>query len=235
MKVLVVGGSGGIGLAVVKLLLKNYPQADVIATYFTAEVALEHSRLTWIKLDVTNERAIAQLANQLGQIEMLINAVGLLHANGKLPEKSIKQFDTDFFELNVSLNTRPSLLLAKHFMSSFSAKNKSHFVVLSARIGSISDNRIGGWLSYRMSKAALNMAMKTLAIEWKRKLPNCCILLFHPGTTDTQFSKPFQKRLAKGQLHSPEVTATALLNLIQQSDANDSGRFVSFDGSEISW
>lgn len=230
-----VGGSGGIGLAVVKQLLEIYPHAEIVATYFNSENSLSHSRLKWIPLDVTNESAIAQLAKSLGEIDMLINAVGVLHANGKMPEKSIKQFDSDFFQLNVSLNTLPSLLLAKHFTNSFPSKSNSHFVVVSARIGSISDNRVGGWLSYRVSKAAVNMAMTTVAIEWKRKLPNCCVLLFHPGTTDTEFSKPFQKRLAKGQLHSSEVTADALINLIQRVEPADSGKFVSFDGSEITW
>ena len=235
MRILVVGGSGGIGLSVVKQLLITYPQASITATFLNSTDLLVHARLKWYKLDATDESEIAQLAKSLGQIEILINAVGVLHAHGVMPEKSVKQFDSDFFQLNISLNTLPSLLLAKHFMNSLRSKSETHFVVLSARIGSISDNRSGGWLSYRMSKAAVNMAMKTLAIEWRTKLPNCCVLLFHPGTTDTPFSKPFQKRLPKGQLNSSAVTAEALVNLIVKKDSTDSGKFFSFDGSEITW
>jgi len=152
-----------------------------------------------------------------------------------MPEKTIKNFDLEFFYKNISANTLPGVLLAKHFMTSMNKQNNTFFIVLSAKIGSISDNKTGGWLSYRASKSALNMAIKTISMEWKIKVPNCCVLLFHPGTTDTDLSKPFQKNLPEGQLHSPEVTAKSLFDLIEKSNPNDSGKFISFDGSEITW
>ena len=235
MKILIIGGSGGIGFAVLRRCLHTYPDAQIIATYNNQSPRFEHTQLEWLKLDVVEEQQIEQLSNQLGPIDILVNAVGFLHSSDKKPEKTIDDFDPAFFQQNIRLNTLPSILLAKHFMQTLNADNKTFFIVLSAKIGSISDNRSGGWLSYRASKSALNMAVKTISIEWKRKLPNCSVLLFHPGTTDTNLSKPFQRGLPSGQLHSSEVTAKALLNLIQTAHPSDSGTFISFDGTEIDW
>ena len=235
MKILVLGGSGGIGFAVLRCLLHEYPEAEVVATYHTRPLAFQHARLKWLKLNVSEEQEIENLSNEVGPLDILVNAVGFLHSSSNKPEKTIKDFDSSFFQKNISSNTLPSILLAKYFMNALRSDNKTFFIVLSAKVGSISDNRAGGWLSYRASKSALNMAIKTISIEWKRKLPSCCVLLFHPGTTDTKLSKPFQKNLPDGQLHSPEVTAKALLELIKRSGPSDSGKFINLDGTEIDW
>ena len=235
MKILILGGSGGIGFAILRCFLDYYPEAEIIATYNTRPLDFEHPKLKWLKLNVTAEQEIEDLSNEFGPIDILVNAIGFLHSLSKKPEKTIKDFDSEFFQKNISSNTLPSILLAKHFMKSLHSENKTFFIVLSAKVGSISDNRAGGWLSYRASKSALNMAIKTVSIEWKRKLPNCCVLLFHPGTTDTDLSKPFQRNLPDGQVHSSEVTAKALLDLIKISGPSDSGKFVSFDGTEVGW
>ena len=227
MKIVIVGGSGGIGLPIVKSFLRLYSNAHY--------PDFQHPRLQWQKLDVTREDEIKNLSNQAGPTDILVNAVGILHTLNHRPEKSIKEFDPEFFKENITTNTLPSILLAKHFMSSLKSVNHTFYVVVSAKIGSISDNRVGGWLSYRASKAALNMTIKTISIEWKEKIPNCCVLLFHPGTTNTQLSKPFQKNLPQGQVHSPELTASALIDLIQNSNPSDTGKFISFDGNEIPW
>ncbi len=235
MNILIVGGSGGIGLALVQACLTDYPEAHVHATFHTHLPPLQHTQLTWHALNVTDEVAIAELAQALGHINLLINAVGFLHSPSKLPEKALKEFDITFFDQNIRLNTLPSILLAKYFSASLQRKTPTHFVVLSAKIGSLSDNKLGGWLSYRVSKAALNMALKTIAIEWARRAPNCCVLAFHPGTTDTDLSKPFQHNLPKGQLHSAGHTAAALLRLVKRATPDTSGAFMSYDGSEIPW
>ena len=236
MKILIVGASGGIGLAIVGSCLQHYPDAEIIATCNKHPVNFEHPRVQWSSLDVTNELQIEQLASSPGPLDMVINAVGFLHSPEHKPEKSIKDFDSTFFEHNIALNTLPAVFLAKHFEGALrAAPGNTFFIALSAKIGSIKDNNVGGWLSYRMSKAALNMAIKTVSIEWRRKLPRCCVLLFHPGTTDTELSKPFQKNLPDGQLHSPEVTAEALIALINSSGPENSGRFMSFTGAEIEW
>lgn len=235
MNILIVGGSGGIGLSLVRCFLDNYPNAEVKATFNSNCPTYKHERLAWIKLNIKNELEIEALANETGSVDILINAVGLLHSPEHKPEKSIRQLDSDFFNENIAINTLSSILLAKHFMKSLQSENNTYFVILSAKIGSIDDNRLGGWLSYRTSKAALNMAIKTVGIEWKHKVPNCCIILFHPGTTDTNLSKPFQSRLPKGQLHSADVTSEALLEIIKKSEPSESAKFISFDGSIISW
>lgn len=235
MNILIVGGSGGIGLAVVELVLAKHPEATIYATFRTEQPQLEHHNLSWMQLDASNETQVALLAKELPLLNVLINATGLLHTDEQKPEKALAQFNPSFFNDNIAANTIPSILLAKHFHLSFKAKQTSFFISLSAKIGSISDNNIGGWLSYRASKAALNMAIKTIAIEWKRTAPHCCVILFHPGTTDTKLSKPFQRNLPPGQLHSAEVTAKALLELINFSHPEDSGTFVSFNKSRIPW
>ncbi|EEF81131.1 SDR family NAD(P)-dependent oxidoreductase [Methylophaga thiooxydans] len=235
MKILIVGGSGGIGSSLVSSCLDYYPESDIIATYNTHPGDIHHSRLQWRKLDVTIEDDIENLSNDLGSIDLLINAVGFLHSESQKPEKTIKEFDPTFFQHNININTLPSILLAKHFMTSLRSNKTTHFVAFSAKIGSIEDNRMGGWLSYRVAKSALNMAMKTIAIEWSLKVPNCCVILFHSGTTDTQLSKPFQKNLPVGQLHSTNHTTDALLDIINSSAPADTGKFMSYNGSEIPW
>lgn len=235
MNILIVGGSGGVGFGLVRKYIEIYPTANIVATYLYNLPKLKDPRLSWVRLDVTNEVQIETLADRFEFLDILINAVGMLHTEDHTPEKTVGDFDCEFFQSNIALNTVPSILLAKHFMSLLRSEKKTYYVVVSARIGSISDNKVGGWVSYRASKAALNMAMKTVSLEWKHKLPNSCILLFHPGTTDTALSKPFQKKLPRDQIHSAEFTAARLITLIENSDMADSGRFMSFDGSEISW
>ncbi len=236
MKIVIIGASGGIGLALVNACIARYPKADILATYHSRQVAFAHPNVEWYALDVTNESEIEQLSDSVGSVNMLINAVGFLHSDEHKPEKSIRHFDQRGFDKNISLNTLPGIWLAKYFSRALkAAKGNTFFVVHSARVGSIEDNKLGGWLSYRVSKAALNMAIKTVSIEWRMKLPNCCVLLFHPGTTDTALSEPFQKNLPENQLHSPLFTAGALMDIINKSGPVDSGTFISFDGTEIDW
>lgn len=235
MNILIVGGNGGIGSALVRHSLEAYPQAMCLATYHRQRPDLTHPRLDWVRLDVQQEADIQALSQRLQRIHLLINAVGFLHQDDQLPEKSIQALDTDFFRHNLALNTLPSLLLAKHCQAALRQAGAAHFVALSARIGSIADNRLGGWISYRAAKAALNMTLKTLSIEWQRTTPACCVLAFHPGTTDTPLSRPFQRQVPALQLQTPAATARHLLALVQRTDAQHTGRFYAFDGSELPW
>ncbi|RZM73139.1 short chain dehydrogenase [Pseudoalteromonas rubra] len=235
MIILIVGGSGGIGQALVKRFASEQPKAQIYATYRTTKPNIELDHVHWVQIDASREDDVRALAKQLPNIDMLINATGLLHTPDKLPEKSIQEFDPDFFNENLKANTLPTLLLAKHFAKALKAKQTTYFVALSARIGSISDNQLGGWISYRSAKAALNMALKTISIEWRYKLPNCCVLAFHPGTTDTALSVPFQKNVPPGKLFTADFVAQSLIDLIQSKQASDSGGFYSYDGSAITW
>ncbi|TMP27625.1 short chain dehydrogenase [Pseudoalteromonas rubra] len=235
MKVLIVGGSGGIGQALVKRFANMQPNVEVYATYRTTQPVVTLDNVRWIQVDASQECDVSDLAAQVQQLDILINATGLLHTPDKLPEKSIQEFDPHFFNENLQANTVPTLLLAKHFAKALKAKHPTYFVALSARIGSISDNRLGGWISYRSAKAALNMALKTISIEWRYKLANCCVLSFHPGTTDTALSVPFQKNVPADKLFSADFVAESLIDLIHSKQASDSGGFYSYDGSAITW
>ncbi|WP_125781202.1 SDR family NAD(P)-dependent oxidoreductase [Pseudoalteromonas rubra] len=235
MIILIVGGSGGIGQALIKRFASEQPKAQIYATYRTTKPNIELDHVHWVQIDASREDDVRALAKQLPNVDMLINATGLLHTPDKLPEKSIQEFDPDFFNENLKANTLPTLLLAKHFAKALKAKQTTYFVALSARIGSISDNQLGGWISYRSAKAALNMALKTISIEWRYKLPNCCVLAFHPGTTDTALSVPFQKNVPPGKLFTANFVAQSLIDLIQSKQASDSGGFYSYDGSAITW
>ncbi len=235
MNVLIIGGSGGIGSALVRSYLKRGDAEQVFATYYRHKPKLSDPRLQWFELDVSDEAALAQLAATLPSLDILINAVGILHDAAHLPEKSLAQLDVAFFNKNIQLNTTATILVAKYFCRHLKKSQRSHFISFSARIGSISDNKRGGWISYRCSKAALNMALKTISIEWRYKNPACCVLAFHPGTTDTPFSAPFQKNLPATQLLTPDYVAERLLVLIDNTSAADTGRFYSYQGTTIEW
>ncbi len=236
MNALVVGGSGGIGLALVKQLLVDAELEQVFATWYRhLPRDIEHPRLTWIQLDVQKEAQVAQLAEKLPRLDLLINTVGMLHTPEHGPEKTLRNFDPDFFLENIRTNTLPSLLLAKHFATHLRHSSPSTFAVLSAKVGSISDNRLGGWISYRSSKAALNMALKTLAVEWRQRVPNCSIAALHPGTVATSLSQPFQANVPSEKLFSAEYAASCLLRVIGGLSPANSGKLWSWDGTVLPW
>ncbi|MCT7947596.1 SDR family oxidoreductase [Shewanella septentrionalis] len=235
MKVLIVGGSGGIGQAMVKQVQETYPDATVHATYRHHLPNDRQNNIQWHALDVTNEAEIKQLSEQLTELDWLINCVGILHTQDKGPEKSLQSLDIAFFQHNLTLNTLPSVMLAKHFCHALKQSDSAKFAVISAKVGSISDNRLGGWYSYRASKAALNMFLKTLSIEWQRSMKHCVVLSLHPGTTDTPLSQPFQQSVPKGKLFTPEYVANCLLPIIANATPVQTGCFFAYDGTELPW
>ena len=159
----------------------------------------------------------------------------LLHKPAKGPEKTIRQIDPSFFIESMSINALPSLLLAKHLHAKFRHGRPAVFATVSAKVGSIEDNRLGGWFSYRASKAALNMCLKTLAIEWRRSLPNVAVAALHPGTTDTPLSRPFQHNVPTGQLFAPAQSVSYMLDVLDGLNSADSGQFLAFDGEKLPW
>jgi NAD(P)-dependent dehydrogenase (short-subunit alcohol dehydrogenase family) len=236
LNALIVGGSGGIGLAMTQQLLQRESVERVYASWRTnAPPDFTHPRLTWLQLDATDEAEVAQLAKQLPPLNVLVNAVGMLHNSDHGPEKTVKSIDPEFFLYSMRQNAMPSLLLAKHFMANLRHGESSVFAVISAKVGSIGDNQLGGWYSYRASKAALNMALKTLSIEWRTRLPNCSVAILHPGTVDTQLSQPFQANVPAGKLFTADYSASCLLKVIDGLTPAQSGRFWSWDGSELPW
>lgn len=235
MNILIAGGSGGIGGAFVEALATRPGVDKIIATCNRHASAVEHAKVIWHRLDLTDEDAIEGWAAELDEIDWLINAAGILHTRVQGPEKSIRQIDPAFFLKNMSINALPALLLAKHLHGKFRHGRPAVFATVSAKVGSIEDNRLGGWFSYRASKAALNMSIKTLAIEWRRTLPNVAVVALHPGTTDTALSKPFQRNVPHGQLFTPENSVNCMLRVLENLRPAHSGEFLAFDGERLPW
>ncbi|WP_201551327.1 SDR family oxidoreductase [Psychrobacter sp. DD43] len=256
----IIGGTGGIGKAMVEQLVQTaanehastltnndmHTNTDirVFATYHKSVPDFEAENLYWIAMDICDEQSIKQAADAIKQqtthIDWVINCAGLLHTKTRQPEKSLQQIESEFFLQNMQVNALASLLIAKHIKpllakAERSADKPAIFATISARVGSISDNQLGGWYSYRMSKAALNMGMKNLSIEWSRSLKDVCVVVMQPGTVNTQLSAPFQGNVADGQLFSPAYSAECLLEVLSKMGAAQSGSFVDWAGESIPW
>ncbi|ANS84903.1 hypothetical protein VSVS12_01136 [Vibrio scophthalmi] len=235
MEILVVGGNGGIGFAMVRELLMKYPDAFVHATYRQAPPHWQHDRLQWHQLDITKETQIAVFSAQLTKLDWLINCAGMLHTPTKGPEKNLASVQSDFFLHNISVNTLPTLLLAKYFSPILKQSQAPKLAAISARVGSITDNHLGGWYSYRASKAALNMLLKTIAIEWQRTIKHGTVLSLHPGTTNTPLSVPFQANVPQGKLFESQQVACDLARIIETVTPQQNGAFLAYNGEVLPW
>lgn len=235
MHVVILGAAGGIGSALVKALADDERVSRITATYHRTQPDFMHDRISWSRVDLTDEQSIQDWASSLNEIDWLINAAGMLHSPEKGPEKTVRHIEPAFFQKNITVNILPTLLVAKHTCSKFRHGRPGIFATISAKVGSVEDNRLGGWYSYRISKAGLNMALKTLSIEWKRCVKNVAVIALHPGTTDTPLSDPFQKNVPPGQLFSPDQTAAYLLNVLRDLTPADTGQFIAFDGERLPW
>ena len=180
-------------------------------------------------------RIVKFLARQDGGIDLVIHAAGMLHGDGIQPEKSIGQCQPQTLERLFRVNSIGPLMVARALLAAQARKRRFAFAAVSAMVGSIGDNRRGGWYGYRASKAALNQFMHTLAIECRVRYPEAVIVAAHPGTTDTDLSRPFQRHLDPGKLYTPRQTAERILRLASGLGLADSGRFFNWDGTEIPW
>lgn len=225
----VIGAKGGIGEAF----------ADVLDEEdgFDQVIRLSRSNESPIQLDITDEQSIIQAADWLKSKEirpsLIFIATGLLHKGEQGPEKGMKELDRDWLVENYLGNTVGPALIAKHFLPLMPKDQITKFAALSARVGSISDNRLGGWYGYRAAKAALNMMIRNLSIEWSRKNKRSIIVALHPGTVDTTLSEPFQANVPKGKLFDPERAALQLLDVLDELKPIDSGKIFAWDGEEI--
>ena len=235
MNIVVAGGSGGIGGAFVEALASRTRTGNIIATYHRHLPGSEHTNVSWVQLDLTDEAAIQEWAATIDEVDWVINAAGMLHTPERGPEKTVRHVQPDFFLQCMCVNALPSLLLAKHLHGKFRHGRPAVFATVSAKVGSIEDNHLGGWVSYRASKAALNMCLKTIAIEWQRTLPNVVVAALHPGTTDTALSKPFQRNVPKQQLFTPERSVNGMLNVLDGLEPSQTGQFFAFDGERLPW
>lgn len=243
---LVVGATQGIGLGFVNQLLADPRIQQIYSTYrnpATAQALLtlesHGDGLTCLPMDVTDEASMAaaidKIQSQSGRLDLVIYCVGLLHDGDFQPEKSLRQLDADRLLRSFQVNAIGAGLLAKHLLPLMKHERPNVLAAISAKIGSIGDNRLGGWYGYRASKAALNMLMKTTSIEYSRKSPNTIIALLHPGTTDTQLSKPFQRGVLPEKLFPVERTVSQLMAVIEGLESTDSGEFFNWDGSRLPW
>lgn len=252
---MVQGASRGIGFAFVKQLLEKNEKGHVIATCrnctgATRLLELKNQfaeRLNILPLDVTVESTIEESAKfiteRYGSLNLLINASGILSIPSVLqPETTLSKVQKSSMMLAYEVNAVGPILVIKHMWPLLKAgggfgteRDVAVVANLSARVGSIGDNRLGGWHSYRASKAALNQLTKTISVEFARKKdPVACILL-HPGTVDTDLSRPFQRNVPSDKLFTKEFSVQKLLNIINNTKREDNGKFFAWDGQEIPW
>jgi NAD(P)-dependent dehydrogenase (short-subunit alcohol dehydrogenase family) len=188
--------------------------------------------------DLTDESSIINACSILGTPpDLVLVASGLLHdqSGAVMPEKTLRAIQPEAMARMFAVNTIGPALIAKHWLPRLPKDRRAVFAVLSARVGSIGDNRLGGWHGYRASKAALNMLIANFAIEMRRTHPLAVIVALHPGTVATGLSRPFQSGVAPGQLFSPETAAAHLLDVIDRLTPKDSGGFFAWDGTRIRW
>jgi NAD(P)-dependent dehydrogenase (short-subunit alcohol dehydrogenase family) len=239
----IIGSNGGIGQALVGTLLAKAQFESLFClnrnrqtTNLTPDIAAPPTRLIGLHIDLTQEDAIAHAAQQVsleGPVSLVLVATGMLHDGEQTPEKTMRHLSSDALLRAFHINAVGPALVAKHFLPLMTRDGPSVFAALSARVGSISDNRSGGWYSYRASKAALNMLIQTLALEHARKFPLGVCVGIHPGTVDTNLSKPFQSGVPGERLFSPDLSAAHILKLITQLTAAHSGGLYAWDGARI--
>jgi NAD(P)-dependent dehydrogenase (short-subunit alcohol dehydrogenase family) len=244
---LVVGANRGIGLALVEAQLADPEVRRVIATSRPTSdgrdlerlAGLHGERLHRVELDVTDASSLASFGHFLrrldGGVDSAIHAAGILHEDAVRPEKSLADCNARHLLRLFEVNSIGPLMVARSLLPAQGRRRHFAFAVLSAMVGSISDNRLGGWYGYRASKAALNQIVRTLAIECRLKYPGARILAVHPGTTDTCLSRPFQRNVKPEKLYTPAQTAARILRVVHGAEPAQSGSFLNWDGSEIPW
>lgn len=224
----IIGASGGIGGAFEAALIEE--------DAFEVVYGFARSRGGAQYVDLLDEASIAAAAAHVAKgppPTLVIVATGLLHAGSHGPEKALRDLDPDWLAQIYAVNAIGPALVAKHFLPIMPRSGRTVFAALSARVGSISDNRVGGWHGYRASKAALNMLVRTLAIEERRRNDRAIVVTLHPGTVDTALSRPFQGNIQAGQLFDAERAALQLLDVIESLKVADSGKLFDFQGEEV--
>ena len=237
----VTGASGGIGATIVEQLHAR-TAGTVYACCRDPSKVSSLDRVRPVPLDVGDDASIAALPDTVGdRVDALWNVGGVLHEGDRSPERSLDAVDREWLLTSVNVNCAGPVLVTKALRKALNAGRRgganarpaSVVANLSARVGSISDNGLGGWYSYRLSKAALNQATVTCARELRRQRTICVAL--HPGTTDTGLSKPFQARVAPEKLFPVEFTASQLLDIVDGLDVDDTGRFIDWAGIDVEY
>ena len=227
----VIGASGGIGAALIDALVASPRYRHVHA--LSRRGVLADGAIAG-HIDLSDEASIVAAFGRIdGEIDLLLIASGILHDGERRPERSLRELDADWMARNFAVNAIGPALAIKHAAPRLPRDRRSVLAALSARVGSISDNHIGGWYGYRASKAALNMLIRTASIEIGRSRPQALVVSLHPGTVDTPLSTPFQNGVPDDKLFTPGRSAAAMLSVIDGLDAAASGRAFAWDGQEI--
>jgi NAD(P)-dependent dehydrogenase (short-subunit alcohol dehydrogenase family) len=237
VRICIFGASGGIGGALCEQIALSDCSARIYVGSRKAK-AFEQENVTPFAFDLLDEQSIAASTNLIGnegQLDLVIVATGLLQRDDIRPERSWKELDSSHLAAIFAVNTIGPALIAKHCLPLLRQTGRAVFAALSARVGSIEDNQLGGWHGYRASKAALNQLVRNFAIELARKNSEAIAVSLHPGTVDTNLSKPFQRGLPSGQPFSPYTSATNLLKVIGQLKPQHSGHLIAWDGSRIQY
>lgn len=245
----ITGANRGIGLEFVRQTL-NRTDANVIACCRDPDHAQDlhelkdhmyGDRVTISKVDVSKQESIIHfckhISEQYDRVDHLINVAGILHDNTQMPERNIREIRRDWLTHTLQVNTIGPLMMTQGLFpllkTNGTQRTPSVVANISARVGSIGDNKLGGWYSYRISKAALNMVTKNLSIEFKRS--GIHVVSLHPGTTDTELSKPFQKNVKPDKLFRTEFSVSKMYEIIEAITSETSGTFIAWDGKEIEW
>ena len=224
-RALVIGATGSIGSACVRVL-----QADL-----NCSAVVELSRQSASPLMLESEASIAQAADYVsaqGPFQLIIDATGALTIDGQGPEKSLSALDSERLMRSFQINTIGPALVMKHFIPLLDSKQRAIYAKLSARVGSISDNKKGGWYGYRSAKAALNMMLQTAAIETLRKKPEAIFVALQPGTVASSLTTPFVRQ---EECLEPETSATGMLNAMDALQVTAGAQFIDYAGNKIEW
>lgn len=228
-------GAGGIGSALVSRLSAQNCFDHVVCVSRRPKSDCP-AGVKCIQADILDETSIVEALKQvrtLGILKQAIVATGVLHNDDLQPEKSVRSLSADNIEYVHRVNCVGPTLVAKHAIAQMPSRNRVVFAAISARVGSISDNKLGGWHSYRASKAALNMMLKGISIEWSRKNPESVCVGLHPGTVDTNLSQPFQSGVPVGKLFRADQSAAMLLDTLNGLNARDTGQVFDYAGKVV--
>ena len=226
-------GAGGIGRQIAEDLASKENNLEVILC------GRKNVFKNFWELDIENENSLKDFKDKLSKsklnLRLVLNATGRLHSEKLNPEKRLQHINKENLIESFSINAFAPILLAKTIEEFINKELEFNFASISARVGSITDNKTGGWYAYRAAKSAQNQLFKSLSIEWARKYPKAIITLLHPGTVNTNLSKPFHKFVPKDKLFSPQKASSYLIDILRHQKPTDSGKFIAWDGREIPW
>ena len=247
MATLIAGISGGIGLAMASHELSRDPDSRIIGVSRSASQSsgaqelqsLHPGRMSLIDADIRDDQQLKEaLENGIRpetRLHRVVFAIGILHGADLFPEKRLEDIQPSAMLRSYETNTVGFLMLVQALIPWLRHSEPKLIAAISAKVGSIGDNGFGGWYAYRCSKAALNMAVRTLAIETRRRLRPATVVALHPGTTETQLTAPFQQSLAQLRVHSPADTASNLWQVLDNLPPDASGSFLNWDGDPLPW